>query len=263
MESDKIDQAAALFVRARESGKKIWELPEGCRPQSTADTNAIIREVTSRLNKPIGGWKITFLFRPREEPIIAPMFAENLFDSPARVPPAITHALLIEPEIAFRVLHDLPPRVAPYRPEEVAETLVACPALELNDTRFDTSHRTIRQVLDNRATILEAHADHQTSGAFVTGAPRADWRDFDFAAQKVVLRQGDNVLIDRIGGHALSDPFLPAVVLTNVLRRDVGLKQGQVLATGSFSGFFPVVVDRPVTVDFKGFGSAEATFSSH
>ena len=111
--------------------------------------------------------------------------------------------------------------------------------------------------------MLEAHADHQTSGAFVTAAPCADWRDFDFATQPVVLRQGDNVLVDRVGGHALSDPFLPAVVLTNVLRRDVGLTQGQILATGSFSGFFPVAADRPVTVEFKGFGSAEATFGSH
>ncbi len=262
MDRDKIDEAAALFVQARQTGKKIRELPDGCRPHSTADANAIIREVTRRLNKPIGGWKITFLFRPREEPIIAPMFAETIFESPARVPPAITHALLIEPEIAFRVLHDLPPRAAPYQPEEVAEAVVACPALELNDTRFDTAHRTIRQILDNRATILEAHADHQTSGAFVVGAPRADWRTFDFAAQPVVMRQGDNVLVDRVGGHALSDPFLPAVVLVNGLRRNDGVKTGQILATGSFSGFFPVAADRPVTVDFKGFGSAEATFSS-
>ncbi|HET6235635.1 MAG TPA: hypothetical protein VFE41_11840 [Acetobacteraceae bacterium] len=72
-------------------------------------------------------------------------------------------------------MHDLSARAAPYRPEEVAAALMACPALELNDTRFDTSHRTIRQILDNRATVLEAHADHQTSGAFVVGEPRADW----------------------------------------------------------------------------------------
>lgn len=263
MDRARIDEAAALFVKARQSGTKIRELPEDCRPQSTQDTNAIICEVTRRIDKPIGGWKITFLFRPREEPIIAPMFAENIFESPAHVPPTITHSLLIEPEIAFRVLNDLPPRTAPYRPEEVAEAVIACPALELNDTRFDTEHRTIRQILDNRATILEAHADHQTSGAFVVGTPRADWRSFDFAALPVVMRQEDTVLADRIGGHALSDPFLPAVVLANTLRRQEGLKQGQILATGSFSGFFPVAADRPVTVEFASFGSAEATFSSH
>jgi 2-keto-4-pentenoate hydratase len=262
MERTRIDEAAALFVEARRSGVKLRELPAACKPETASDANAIIREVTRQLGKPIGGWKITFFFRPREVPIIAPMFVENLFQSPARVPPAVTRSLLIEPEIAFRVLHDLPARAAPYRPEEVAEALVACPALELNDTRFDTSYRTIRQILDNRATVLEAHSDHQTSGAFVVGEPRADWRNFDFAAQKVVMRQNDHVLVDRVGGHPLSDPFLPAVVLANVLRHEDGLKQGQILATGSFSGFFQVTADVPVTVEFDGFGSAEAIFSS-
>jgi 2-keto-4-pentenoate hydratase len=258
----RIEEAAALFVEARRSGVRLRELPDTCRPQTASDANAIIREVTSRLGKPIGGWKITFFFRPREVPIIAPMFSENLFTSPARIPPSVTHSLLIEPEIAFRVLHDLPARAVAYRPEEVAEALVACPALELNDTRFDTSHRSIRQIRDNRATVLEAHADHQTSGAFVVGEPRLDWREFDFAAQKVIMRQNDHVMVDRVGGHALSDPFLPTVVLANMLRNDEGLKEGQVLATGSFSGFFQVSADVPVTVDFAGFGSAEATFSS-
>jgi 2-keto-4-pentenoate hydratase len=262
MDRAQIDEAAALFVEARRSGIKLRELPETCRPQTASDTNAIIREVTRQLGKPIGGWKITFFFRPREVPIIAPMFAENLFPSPAHVPRSVTHSLLIEPEIAFKVSHDLPARAAPYRPEEVAEVLVACPALELNDTRFDTSYRTMRQILDNRATVLEAHSDHQTSGAFVVGAPRADWRNFDFAAQRVVMRQQDHVLVDRVGGHALSDPFLPAVVLANVLRHEEGLKQGQILATGSFSGFFQVAADAPVTVEFDGFGTAEAVFSS-
>jgi 2-keto-4-pentenoate hydratase len=262
VDSEKIDQAAALFVRARRTGVPIRELPEACRPQSAADSNAIIREVTRQLDKPVGGWKITYLFRPGQVPIVAPLFAENILQSPAGVPPAITHSLLIEPEIAFRVTQDLPRRAAHYRPEEVAECVAACPALELNDTRFDTAHRTIRQILDNRATVLEAHADHQTSGAFVVGDPRTDWRSFDFAAQRVVMSQGDRVVVDRVGGHALSDPFLPVVVLTNILRHEGGLKQGQVVATGSFSGFFPVVADIPVTVDFIGFGGAQATFCS-
>ena len=260
---DAIEQAAALFVQARRSGEPIRELAASLRPQSAEQTNAIIRAVTRQLGLPIGGWKITFLFRPGQGPIIAPLFAQNIFESPAQVPPSVTHSLLIEPEIAFRVVKDLPSRTAPYRPEEVAEALVACPALELNDTRFDTAHRTLRQILDNRETVLEAHSDHQTSGAFVVGAGHPDWRSFDFARQKVVMRQGDRVLVDRTGGHALADPFLPAVVLANALRNDDGLNAGQVVATGSFSGFFAVAADEPVAVEFEGFGAARATFLSH
>lgn len=263
MNRKQIEEAAALFVQARERGERIRELPVHCRPTNVAETNAVIREVTRRMNKPIGGWKITFVFRPRQGPVIAPLFAENLFDSPARVPPDVTHSLLIEPEIAFRVLQDLPPRAAVYRPEEVAEAVIACPALELNDTRFDTGHRTIRQILDDRNTVFEAHADHQTSGAFVTGAGVSTWRDIDYAALHAVMRQDERVIVDTVGGHALSDPFLPIVVLVNALRREDGLKRGQIVATGSFSGFFPVAADRPVQVTFEAIGTAEATFASH
>jgi 2-keto-4-pentenoate hydratase len=262
MEQRNVVRAAELLAQARKSGIPLAELPADCKPLTVADANAIIAEVTRLVGEPIGGWKITFVYRPREKPVIAPLFQRNIFSSPALVPPSVTHSGLIEPEIAFRMLHDLPPRARVYRPGEVMEAVVACPALEMNDTRFDTSKRTIRDILDDKNTILEAHADHQTSGAFIVGEGRPDWKDFDFAAQRIVMRSGDKVLVDRIGGHAFSDPFLPVVVLANEMRRSEGLKKGQVIATGSFSGFFKVEADSPVTADFVGFGAATGTFSS-
>lgn len=262
LEQQSIERAAQLFVEARQGVTRLHELPSECRPASAEEANAIIREVTRQLGLAIGGWKITFLYKPRQKPLIAPMFAANIFDSPAQIPPSITHALLAEPEIAFRVLHDLPARAARYQPAEVAAAVIACPALELNDTRFDTSVRSMRDMLDDPRSVLTAHADHQTSGAFVVAEGRADWQDFDFAAQKVVLRCGDKILVEREGGHAFTDPFLPMVVLANELRHEDGLKAGQIVATGSFSGFFKVEPDQPVTVEFAGFGTAQATFCS-
>ena len=262
MEPEQISEAARLFVEARWNGVPIRELPDACRPANADETNAIIREVTRRLALPIGGWKITFLYKPRQCPIIAPLFSANIFEGPATVPPAVTHSLLAEPEIAFRVLQDLRPREAPYTAAEVAAAVAACPALELNDTRFDTGHRSIRQMLNNRATVLEAHADHQTSGAYVVGPARPDWQRFDFAELSVTMRCGERVLVETVGGHAFTDPFLPVVVLANELRRHEGLKQGQVVATGSFSGFFKAEADQPIVADFEGFGTVQAIFAS-
>jgi 2-keto-4-pentenoate hydratase len=249
-------------VQARRSGAPLAELPADCKPLTVADANAIIAEVTRRIAKPIGGWKITFIYKPREKPVIAPLFRSNIFSSPAKVPPSVTHSCLIEPEIAFRLLHDLPPRKRVYLPAEVMEAVVACPALEMNDTRYDTRRRSIREMLDNKNSLLEAHADHQTSGAYIVGDARPDWKEFDFAAQRVVMQCGDKILVDRIGGHAFSDPFLPVVLLANEMRHCEGLKAGQIVATGSFSGFFRVEPDMPVTADFVGFGAAVGTFSS-
>jgi 2-keto-4-pentenoate hydratase len=38
------------------------------------------------------------------------------------------------------------------------------------------------------------------------------------------------------------------------------MKAGQVVATGSFSGFFPVEVGQEIVAEFEGIGTASATF---
>ena len=51
----------------------------------------------------IGGWKIGFVYSPRQKPMICPLFDSRLFASPARVPLSLTPSLRIEPEISFRL----------------------------------------------------------------------------------------------------------------------------------------------------------------
>ena len=266
MDHDVIRAAARCFVDARRTGRPITALPDACKPRSTADVNAIVDAVTAELvgsgEEVVGGWKIGFVYSPRQRPMICPLFRSRLFESPAAVPLALVPSRRIEPEISFRLVRDLPPRAAPYSAAEVAGALVACPSLELIDTRFDTSGRSIRAMIDDKASRLEAMADHNTTGAYVTGAPRADWQSFDFAALRAVMRTPSRTIVDTVGGHAFVDPFLPCVVLANEMRHKAGLAAGELLVTGSFSGFFEVAADEPVTVEFIGFGTAEATFAS-
>lgn len=132
----------------------------------------------------------------------------------------------------------------------------------MNDTCFDTRHRAIHQILDDRPIVFEAYADHHTSDAFVTGAPISGWRDVDFAALHAVMRQAETVLVDTVGGHALSDPFIPVVVLANVVREHDGLRKGQIIATEPYSGVFLVLADSPVQVTFDRLRSVDATFAS-
>ncbi len=262
MESAQVQRAAQLFFDARRNGALIRELPAECKPRNTAEVNAIVDAVTALLDEPIAGWKIGFMYSPRQKPFICPIFASRLFSSPARVPLSLTPGCKIEPEISFRLLADLPPRANPYRADEVAEVLAASASLEIVDTRFDTSHRTIRQMLDDRAARFEAWADHNVCGAYVVSEPRRDWQQFDFAAMRAVMRTPDRVLVDTVGGHAFVDPFLPCVVLANEMRHRGGLRAGQIMVTGSFSGFFEVKPDEPVSAEFAGFGSTSATFAS-
>jgi 2-keto-4-pentenoate hydratase len=266
LEPNAVARAARYFIESRRTGVRIPELPEPYRPQNATDVNAIVDAVTEELvahdGETIGGWKIGFVYSPRQPPLICPLFDSRLYESPARVPLAQVPARRIEPEISFRLTRDLPARDVPYRAAEVADALVACPSLEIIDTRFDTTTRSIRQMIDNPKTRWEALADHNTCGAYVTGAPRADWQNFDFAAMRMTMRTPTRTIVETVGGHAFSDPFLPCVVLANAMRRRGGLKQGMLLVTGSFCGFFEVDPDEPVTAEFVGFGTAEATFAS-
>lgn len=262
MDAEQVRQAAQLFVESRRTGKPLRELPPDCRPANTADVNAIVDAVTAQLDEAIGGWKIGFVYSPRQKPFICPMFRSRLFASPARVPLSLTPSLRIEPEISFKLTRDLPARRAPYKPHEVAEALVACASLEIVDTRFDTRHRSIRQMLDDRTMRFEAFADHNTTGAYITAEGRSDWQDFDFAAMRMVMRTPRRVIVETVGGHAFTDPFLPCVVLANELRHRQGLNAGDLLVTGSFCGFFEVEPDERVTAEFENFGVAEATFTS-
>jgi 2-keto-4-pentenoate hydratase len=260
MDRAKVVEAARLLAEARRSGTPIKELPQDVRPLVAADSNAIASEITKILGEEIAGWKITFLYKPREVPFQCELFASRTFSSPAKIPVSLTPSLCIEPEITFKLLSDLPPRAKLYRPEEVAELVEACPSMEVVDTRFDTKDRTIRQRLNERGTMVEAYADHITNGAFIVGKGLKDWRNVDFGAMRVRMSADNKTIVETVGGHAFIDPFLPVVVLANQLRRGPGMKAGQVVATGSFSGFFPVEIGQEIVAEFEGIGSATAMF---
>ena len=260
MEQAKVAEAARLLVEARRTGRRIGELPRDCKPPTAADANQIIDAISEALDEAVAGWKITFLYKPREKPFRCPLFASRVFASPARIPQSLTPSLCIEPEVTFRAIRDLPPRAAVYRAEEVAAAVEACPSFEVVDTRFDTSNRTIRQMLNERSSLIEAYADHITSGAFIVGPALKDWRDLDFARMRVTMRKDDTLIVETDGGHAFIDPFLPVVVMVNELRLGPGLKAGQIVATGSFSGFFPVELGQRITAEFAGLGRVEAMF---
>lgn len=84
MEPSKVAAAARLLIDARRTGKPIKELPQECRPLVAANSNAIIDEITRELGEEIAGWKITFLYKPREVPFRCQLFASRVFASPAK-----------------------------------------------------------------------------------------------------------------------------------------------------------------------------------
>ena len=142
----------------------IKELPQDIRPLVAAESNQIVNEVTKMLGHDVAGWKITFLYKPREVPFQAPIYSHLMFASPAKVPVSLTPSLFIEPEITFRLLADLPPRDKLYRAEEVASVVEACPSMEIVDTRFDTSTENF-YLYNNKGELQYTYLIFENGGA--------------------------------------------------------------------------------------------------
>jgi 2-keto-4-pentenoate hydratase len=153
----------------------------------------------------------------------------------------------MEAEIAFRFLRDAPLREAPYSYEEVAERVVAFPAIEIVATRYR----------DYKGTpLIERVADCMSNGAFVAGESQPAWRTMDLVNIRASLAFGETVVAQGVGGHVAGDPLRPAVDLVNVLRAGEGVRAGQVMTTGTYTGLHYATPGTRVRAAFDGFGAA-------
>jgi len=242
-----IADAAALLVAARRTRTPLAQLPEACAPRSVADALAIQTATVALLGERVAGWKVGGVVDGALT--YGVLLASRVMRSPGRIAAADVRPLGMEAEVAFRFLRDAPPRAEPYSHAEVAERVVAFPALEIVATRF-TDYAA--------APFLDRLADCMSNGAFVIGVERLRWRTFDLPRLPVTLRFDDTVIADQVGGHQRGDPLLPAVELVNELRATTGVAAGQVMTTGTYTGLNFAQPGQHVRASFAGFGVAEA-----
>lgn len=250
LDQDAIGRAASLFVAARRGGRLLDVLPASAKPATAADAHAIQEATAAALGDAVGGWKVS---APIDGQLVRGAILRSLiFDSPARVPATRVPMLGVEAEIAFRFDRDMPPAMRDYTYAEVAAAVTAFPAIEVVATRFSDYAGT---------PLLDRAADFVSNGAFVRGPARPDWRDFDLAKAEVALIIGGKQIVKRIGGHAAGDPLLPAVALVNDLRAGAGVKAGQIMTTGTYTGLNFAKPGQAVVAAFTGFGAAEVQFT--
>jgi 2-keto-4-pentenoate hydratase len=241
-----VDKAAALLIAACRTRVPLDRLPEDCRPATIGDACAIQAATVAQMGEHIAGWKVGGVVDGHVS--YGVLLASRVMDSPGRIAAADAPLLGMEAEIAFRFLRAAPPRAEPYTYAEVAECVVAFPALEIVATRYREYAGT---------PLIERIADCMSNGAFVVGVERLDWRSFDLATLAVSLQFGDRTIVARTGGHGSGDPLLPAVDLVNELRRSGGVEAGQVMTTGTYTGLNFTTPGLRVRAAFEGFGVAE------
>jgi 2-keto-4-pentenoate hydratase len=249
MDPQQIAEATRLLVAARHSGERLAELPARCRPSTVGEAHAIQDAVAAQLGESVGAFKAAA--PPGDEPWRGLIYLRTIRPSPARVPVAEVPDCGVEAEVAFRFRHDLPARAAPYERGEVAAAVDACAAIELITSRF--SDQAAR-------STLEKLADCVSNGGFVHAEPITDWQQLDLARIHVSLLANGEVQLDQRGGHPTGDPLGTAVALANMLRSSTGIRAGQFVTCGSYTGMRFLKPGDTCTARFEGLGSAEATF---
>jgi 2-keto-4-pentenoate hydratase len=238
----------ALLEARRRHGAIAASLPG---PRDASDAYRLQALVAAELG-PVAAWK-TGAPSPEAEPIMAPIFAELVHRSPARLDAAGFHRIGIEAEIAYRLGRDLPARDAAYGRDEVMGAIDGVlAAIEIVDTRLP------EPLLDDPWWRL---ADFQINGGLVVGEPRTAWRTIDPMAQPVQLAI-DSVTVARgRGGNPAGDPLRLMVWLANHCGDHCGgLRRGQVVTTGSLTGLRWVEPGAVVVARLAGLGAVQVSF---
>ena len=226
-------------------------LPQELRPRDEQAAYALQHAVMAGLGE-IGGWKVGAP-GPDAPPNCAPMPLSGLQATPARLPRHHTPRA-VESEIAFRLAHDLPPRATPYTRAEVIAAIGSChPALEVVQSRFEDD------------TLLDAPtrlADFLSHGGFVHGPARPDWQSVDFATLGVEQRADG--LETRAGiGNPAGDMIRLVTWMANTGASWAGgLRAGQFVTCGSWTGKVVVPAGATVHARFAGFSEVVATFTA-
>ena len=246
-----LTETADLLLDARRTGRTLEGLPAALTPLDNDEIYAVQDRVAAAFGE-IGGWKIGAP-SPDANPMFAPMPLAWIAGEGSSLGGAHWRYRGLEAEIAFLVGEDLPPRAEPYRREEVLAAIASChPAIEVLETAF----------ADPAAVGREAMlADLQLHGGLVYGAPFAGWRHVDFSKESVALSVDGVVRVERTGSNTSGDLLRLLPWLANEgARRTGGLRAGQWITTGSWTGNTPADSESVVSAMFSTVGRVDLRF---
>jgi len=243
-----ISHAVRALLQARRSGIQI------APPFALPDRDAVyaIQDGVARATGPVAGWKAGAR-TPTAEPNPAPLLAGALIASPARFDGSSMHMIGVEIEISFHIGRDIASRDAAVgREEALAAVGDAFVGMEVVDTRLADF-----QTVDPEWLL----ADNQMNHALVVGDSVKDWRGLDWASLQVSLVIDGKTVVDQKGGLGAVDPVRPlAWMIDHAVRRRGGIRKGQAITTGSWTGLRYFPPGTRARGEFVGLGAVEALF---
>lgn len=253
LDTDRMHKAAEILLKARREVMPIHELPQKLRPHNL-DEAYLLQDIVALAMGPIGGWKIGAP-SPEATPSFSPMPLWGGFNrSGDRIGSSFKRMHGVEAEIAFCLAKDLPRRAEPYTGEEVSGAIgSAHPAIELLESAyFDIN------VVDRFSLI----GDLMANGGFVYGPAVDGWRDHDLSQESVTVYTSDVVRFQGQASNAAGTDLIRLVTwLANEgSYRTRGLRSGQWITTGTWSGKTLAAAGANVIVSFNTFGEVRLTF---
>lgn len=243
------DAARLLLSARRDLTQRLHSLPEVMRPQTEEQAYLVQRAVMAELGG-IGGWKVGSP-RPDGPVNCSPLPTSGIQDSPAQLSGSDR---VVEAEIAVRIAHDLPPRETPYTREDILAAIASAhPAIEVLQSRY---------VDPGAVDPLSALADSLSHFGLVVGASIPNWQALDLGTEQVRLIIGGAEL-KRGTGNPAGDMIRLVLWLANEGTHWAGgLRAGQVVTTGSWTGKDPVPPSSDAKIMFDRAGDATVSFAA-
>ena len=243
-----VSHAVQALLDARRSCRQV------AVPFALPDRAAVyaVQDGVAKATGPVAGWKVGAR-TPTAEPNPAPLLAGALVKSPASFDGKAMHMIGVEVEISFHIVRDIAARTEPVgRDEALAAVGDAFVGMEVVDTRL----------ADFKSADPDwLLADNQMNYALVIGDSIKEWRSLDWAKLQVRQTIDGKVEVDQKGGLGAVDPVRPlAWMIDHAVRHRGGLRAGQAITTGSWTGLRYYPPGTKARGEFVGLGSVEATF---
>lgn len=259
MKPENAAQAAQLLMQARRTSVTLEGLPMELRPADIVAGYAIQRTMARLRGLDIAGFKIglTNIRAQRAagamEPIVGRLAAADIRRSPARL--LATAPRIVEAEVIFEVARDLPATEAPFTSAQVARALgTAYAGIEVCASRFTSDELSLAHVIADNS-----NAEFLVVGEAMPASLISQLLDLPVTLSR---RAQDQVLGST--SNVLGQPLLSVTWLANWLAlQGEGLRQGQLIASGSCTGMVEAATDDLVVARFGNHAQAIVEFNSN
>ena len=247
---------AERLASARINGQQVV-FQQNEVPTSPVEAYQLQTQVLRLLGAPSEAWKVGSTSPEAQaklgtdQPGAARIPEKFRYFSGASIPVFDTHDLWVEGEFAFRLGKDLPAKHSKYSIGEVIDAIEAvAPALEIVGSRINGGLSA-----SGRFPIT---ADCGANVALITGDWQGNWQDFDLPNHAVHIRKNGQLVAEGLGSSAMGNPLLVMQWIANHARMKDGLKQGEVVSTGTCTGLTRVVPGDLLLGDFGPVGTVTA-----